>query len=183
MKSNERALYTMGCNMLALLYVPYLFNSFTRIAFSWDEGGLTDPVGRQGVMLALYTIGVVKLSDVGAYFTGRAIGRHKLFPRISPKKTWEGLIGGMLAAIAASMAFAHFSTHLSGLIGPVHAAVLGLLLAVAGVLGDMFESVVKRAAGFKDSSSVIPGMGGLLDVLDSLLFGAPLLLVYARLFL
>ncbi|MCX7009821.1 MAG: phosphatidate cytidylyltransferase, partial [Kiritimatiellaeota bacterium] len=135
--------------------------------------------------LILYLLLVVKLSDTGAYFVGCTIGHHKLVPRISPKKTWEGFFGGLAFALVASLLWWHFS---GGRLGPLafplpHAIGLALLLALMGVLGDLAESILKRAANVKDSASYIQGMGGVLDVLDSLLLAAPTLYIYAALFL
>ena len=127
----------------------------------------------------------MKITDVGAYITGTLLGRHKLIPRISPGKTWEGAFGGVTVAVITSITFLVLRDHSLGTvqISTMHAAVLGLLLGVVGTVGDLFESLLKRASGAKDSGAVVPGMGGLLDVLDSLLFAAPVLYVYLRLFL
>jgi phosphatidate cytidylyltransferase len=181
-KHNPVPLATIGCTLLGIWYVPYLLNFFTRLMLSWDGVRVAGNVGPTGRWLLLYLVAVVKLTDVGAYFVGRWIGRHKLFPRISPAKTWEGLFGGLLAAVAASLILQHVSGGQLGVVPltRVSAIALGLLLAVAGVVGDMFESLLKRAGGTKDSSAIVPGMGGILDVLDSLLFGAPVLFVFAR---
>jgi len=183
-KHNETPLATIGCTLLGIWYVPFLFNFITRLAFAWDGGGGAQ-VGRTGRLLVLYLVLVVKFTDIGAYIVGKLWGRHKLFPRISPGKTWEGLVGGIGASVLVSCIFFTLTDGRLGkvVMQPYHAVLLGVLLSVAGVMGDMFESLVKRATGVKDSSSVIPGMGGILDVLDSLLFGAPVLFVYAWMFL
>jgi len=184
-KNNSRPIETIACTLLGILYVPFLFNYFTRLVFAWEDARMALTVGRTGQMLVLYLVLVVKMSDVGAFFTGKYLGRHKLFPRLSPKKTWEGLIGGIAASLASSLLF---RAGVGGSLGALHlglidAVALGLLLPVVGVYGDLFESLVKRASGMKDSGTLIPGMGGVLDVLDSLLFGAPVLYIYVRLFL
>lgn len=180
-KYNDKPIETIACTLLGIWYVPFMFNFFTRLAFAWDVVTHRTLVSESGRMLCLYLIFVVKCTDVGAYFTGRLLGRHKLFPRISPNKTWEGFFGGMALALAVSLLFMQVCNwHL----GQIHvrwidAVILGLLLSVVGTVGDMFESLLKRAATMKDSSSLVPGMGGMLDVLDSLLFGAPVLYAYA----
>ncbi|MGA1223951.1 MAG: phosphatidate cytidylyltransferase [Phycisphaerales bacterium] len=117
-----------------------------------------------------------KSCDIGAYFTGMSIGRHKMIPWLSPKKTWEGLAGGIITASAVGALLAHLSTthgegadRLPWWIG----AISGALVAVFGQAGDLAESAFKRDAGVKDSGRTIPGMGGVLDVLDSPLFAAP----------
>ena len=117
---------------------------------------------------------------MGAYAVGSLIGRHKMIPRISPGKTWEGFAGAVIVATGASVAFATiFDAHLHGM-NWQHATVLGLLLSMTAVVGDLIESLFKREAGVKDSGALFPGMGGILDLLDSLLFNAPLMYLYLR---
>jgi len=183
-KYNPRPLETMGCTLLGVWYVPFLLNFVSTLAYTWEPGGW-GPLPETGRLLLLYLVVTVKCSDIGAYTVGRLIGRHKLIPRISPNKTWEGFIGGLAFSMAASCGFSYFC---HGFLGKVplpmmHAVVLGLLLALVGVVGDLFESLIKRASHTKDSGTVVPGMGGLLDVLDSLLFGAPVLYAYVRIVL
>jgi phosphatidate cytidylyltransferase len=117
-----------------------------------------------------------KSCDIGAYFTGMSIGRHKMIPWLSPKKSWEGLAGGIVTATAVGATLAWLSTeHLSGAdrIPVAVGAIGGALCAVIGQAGDLAESAFKRDAGLKDSGRVLPGMGGVLDVLDSPLFTGP----------
>jgi len=117
----------------------------------------------------------VMAGDTFAYYIGRSFGRHPLAPALSPKKTWEGAIGALFGSTLAALA-AHF-WFFQGL--PLHhALILGIVLGVAGILGDLAESVVKRATGVKDSSGLLPGHGGLLDRIDSLLFAGPVLYLY-----
>ena len=184
-KHNDKPIATIACTLLGIWYVPFLMNYFTRIVFGWNAANDVLLVGTTGRMLVVYLVLVVKLTDVGAFFVGRKFGKHKLFPRLSPKKTWEGLIGGVVTAVSASVAFVLYT---DGILGDIRMTVfdavfLGLLLSIVGVVGDLFESLMKRSAGVKDSGNMVPGMGGVLDVLDSLLFGAPVLYVYARVFL
>ena len=114
---------------------------------------------------------VVKSSDIGAYFTGHAIGRHKLIPWLSPGKTWEGFLGGMALAVAVGAGVGTWG----GLpaIDLQTGIALGAVMGVVGPFGDLLESALKRGAGMKDSGRIIPGMGGLFDVLDSLLLAGP----------
>ena len=184
-KNNKAPFASIGCTLLGIWYVPVLFNFITRLAFGWNGLGTGLGIHETGRMLIYYLVIVVKASDAGAYFTGMFFGRHKLFPRISPAKTWEGLFGGLAAAVFASCIFCLCTNFKLGQLTLRHYdnITLALLLAGFGVVGDMFESLLKRASGTKDSSSVIPGMGGILDVLDSLLFSAPVLYLYAKLFL
>ena len=117
----------------------------------------------------------VKLGDIGAYFTGISIGRHKLIPWLSPGKTYEGLIGGMICSGIGGFALAHLSHSAlpENSLSPIAGAVGGVLLAFTGALGDLAESLLKRAANAKDSGTCIPGMGGILDVIDSPLAAGP----------
>ena len=123
---------------------------------------------------------LTKSSDTGAYAVGSLLGRHKMSPRISPGKTWEGFAGALGATILASLLLAHFLGHSMAGMSTVHALVLGVLLGLAAVLGDLIESLFKREAGVKDSGRFFPGIGGILDLLDSLLFNAPIMYLYLR---
>jgi phosphatidate cytidylyltransferase len=118
-------------------------------------------------------------ADTGAYYTGRALGKHKLAPAISPGKTWEGVVGGVLVALAmAALAHIWFFREL-----PIKWALpLALVMTVVGILGDLTESALKRSAGAKDAAKLLPGHGGVLDRLDSLLFNAPLIYYFGRLY-
>ena len=176
-KNNTRPLETMAGTIMGVLYAPFLLSFFPRLLLTWGDAG--------GRWIIFYLVVIVKLSDVGAYFVGSSMGRHKLVPRISPAKTWEGFFGGLVFSVAASLIWWKVA---DGRIGALalpwfHALALGLLLALMGVLGDLAESILKRAANVKDSASYIRGMGGVLDVLDSLLLTAPTIYIYALLFL
>jgi phosphatidate cytidylyltransferase len=132
-----------------------------------------------GVRATLLLIATVVLSDTAQYYSGRTFGRHPLAPTISPKKTIEGAIGGLI-----------FGTLFMAIVGPMvlptlppaPMAVLGLMIVVLGICGDLFESRLKRAANIKDSSSLIPGHGGVLDRIDALLFAVPAFYLYLRSF-
>jgi phosphatidate cytidylyltransferase len=184
-KYNNQPLATIACTLLGFLYVPFLFNYFTKLAFSWEPVGLLGAVSATGRLLVFYLIAVVKFTDVGAFAVGLVLGRHKLIPRISPAKTWEGFFGGILAGLLVSLVFRWLVDGQFGSVTMhVHDAIgLGILLPVVGTFGDLTESMLKRAANAKDSSALVPGMGGLLDVLDSLLFAVPVLYLYVKIFL
>ncbi len=136
--------------------------------------------GARGRDLTVLLFGVVWLADAAAYAVGSLWGRRKLMPAISPGKTLEGALGALVTAVAAALvARAWFFTRLT-----LHDAVIvGLLLAIAGMLGDLFESMLKRAAAVKDSGAWFPGHGGMLDRTDSLLFAAPVLFYYHKYFI
>lgn len=182
-KHNTQPLATVACTLLGVLYVPMLFNFFTKLAFTWGETSPLRPVSADGRILAFYLICVVKCTDTGAYFIGSRFGRRKLFPRISPAKTWEGFYGGVATGfLAGTIYFALFQDVFSALnVGWGKAAALSAILPFMGTVGDLTESMLKRAASVKDSDSIIPGMGGMLDVVDSLLFAVPAMYFFIKL--
>lgn len=126
------------------------------------------PAGLEGAWFVFWAVMSIWANDAGAYFVGSRFGAHKLAPRISPHKTWEGLAGGLAVSVAIWLGMG-----ICGLCGltPWFGAVTGLFVGAAGVVGDLFESRIKRGVGVKDSGNVMPGHGGLLDRSDSLLFG------------
>ena len=159
----------VGLALLGAVYAGLLLSALVRLrqvenGFWW-------------VILALV---VTWANDTGAYFAGRAFGSRKLFPRVSPSKTWEGAIGGTAASVAGALLVAF--VWLPAL--PLSAAALiGLGASVLGPLGDLSESMLKRAYGAKDSGKTLPGHGGMLDRIDALLFNGPFVLLCARLLL
>ena len=161
----------IGVTLLGVLYLAFLggFLIAMRVGFENVPGLSTK--------LLLFFFIVIFASDAGAYFVGKAIGKHKLIPKISPGKTWEGLFGGIAAgAAAAAIRTTTFFPELAYQASLPLAAVM----AIAAVFGDLAESAIKRGAGAKDSAAILPGHGGLLDRLDSLLFNAPILYYFAR---
>ncbi len=184
-KNNGQPLATMACTLLGILYVPFLFNYFTKLVFTWECPTWLNPIGPTGLWLVFYLIVVIKFTDIGAFFVGRSVGRHKLIPRISPNKTWEGFIGGVATGLLASLGVFFITGGYFGVITMQiqDAIILGILLPVLGTVGDLAESMLKRAANSKDSGRLLPGMGGALDLLDSLLFGAPALYIYVKIIL
>lgn len=129
----------------------------------------------EGFWLFLLVLPGVWLADSGAYFIGRAFGRHRLSPRLSPKKTWEGYLAGVLIGISGTAGLVHLWGTWAGpgfTITPLQGALLGLLLSTLPTLGDLGESLIKRQAGVKDSGNLLPGHGGVFDRIDSWLWGA-----------
>lgn len=162
-----------GVTLLGVFYLAFLggFLIAMRVGFESMSGLSTK--------LLLFFFIVIFASDAGGYFVGKALGKHKLVPKISPGKTWEGLFGGIAAAAgAAAICSATFFPELNYKASLPLAAVM----AVFGVFGDLAESAIKRGAGAKDAAAILPGHGGLLDRLDSLLFNAPILYYFARLY-
>jgi phosphatidate cytidylyltransferase len=133
-----------------------------------------EPAG-EGAFRVVLLLGIVMGADTFAYFVGKILGRHPLAPTLSPGKTLEGALGGLLGGAAGALAVRDLMAPALPL---AHTLILGVLVAALGALGDLFESLLKRWAGVKDSGRLFPGHGGMLDRLDSLLFGAPLLYYY-----
>jgi len=170
-KDFSKMLTGIGVTVFGVLYVIFLggFLVSMRVGFETFPGLSTKLLG------FFFLIGMG--SDVGAYYIGKNFGKHKPVPKISPNKTLEGFIGGMLLAIG----FAALSTLLFFPELPYQVSIpLAIVMSAVGVLGDLAESAMKRGAGAKDAASILPGHGGLLDRLDSLLFNAPLLYYFAR---
>src|SRR6266404_3176792 len=174
----DEPLQTMAYTLFGLLYVLWLYNFITKIVYVVPRSSVGAVTGQ---FYVLYLIAVTKFSDMGAYLIGSAIGRHQMIPHISPKKTWEGFFGALFFSLLASWGmWKLMPLHLPAL-NLTHAIVLGLLLGFAAVVGDLAESIIKRSTGVKDSGNFLPGIGGALDLIDSLLFTAPLLFFYLRL--
>lgn len=177
---HDEPLQTMAYTLFGLLYVLWLFNFTTKILYLTPRTG-TGAVS--GQFYCLYLIAVTKFSDMGAYLTGSVIGRHQMVPQISAKKTWEGFFGALLFALFCSLVLVKLMPGHLSILTWTHATILGLLLGFGAVIGDLAESVIKRSTGVKDSGNFLPGIGGALDLIDSLLFTAPLLFFYLRLVL
>ena len=164
-KPLEDSLPSSAVAVLATTYVGMLTGSLIRLRNDFPEGW----------KLVFFLLLVVWLGDSGAYYVGKKFGKHKLSPRISPKKTIEGLAGGMTTSIITAVVI-HFTFFQEF---PLHHAILaGVLLSFAGVVGDLAESMWKRSADVKDSGTLLPGHGGFLDRFDSILFTAPILYCY-----
>lgn len=171
-RRTENAAADIALSMFIVLYLGLLPQYFIRLRMFGPPGS---------VWLLLYFVGVVKFCDIGAYFTGRAIGRHKLIVWLSPKKTWEGLIGGLATSAGMAVLISYLvrtyadPSPVTAVFPPwPTAAVFGLLMGLVGQGGDLLESLIKRGAQAKDSANAVPAFGGVLDIIDSLLPTAPL---------
>jgi phosphatidate cytidylyltransferase len=135
---------------------------------------LDPPSHTRGTLALALAIFVPKFCDVGAYFTGRFLGRHKATPVLSPKKTWEGFAGGLASAVATALVIhSHGPVFPGGGLAWLSAVAFGLVVGLTGILGDLAESLIKRDCQKKDASAVVPGFGGVLDVVDAIVFAAP----------
>jgi phosphatidate cytidylyltransferase len=155
-------------SVLGLLYIPLLLGHFVWLRYL-----------SQGEWWIFWLLAVIMAGDTAAFYCGYFLGKTKLYPEVSPGKTWVGTAGGLAAAVIVGVALGHWALPR---MSPADLAGLALALAVVGLLGDLFESMLKRQVEIKDTSTLLPGHGGMLDRLDSLLFAAPLV-VYLRVFL
>lgn len=164
--------------LFGIIYVPLLWSFLVRLFLSGD-------LAKPG-WAAFYVILCMKLADSGGYFFGTRFGKHKLAPTISPKKSWEGLVGGILFCLVINIVWwivskGQINSNISFSLG--HALILGFLFPIVGTAGDLVESMFKRAVNVKDSNTMIYGLGGILDMIDSILFAAPMFYIYIELFL
>jgi phosphatidate cytidylyltransferase len=167
----EKMMASVGATVLGVMYVALLGGHLVAARTGFAQALSAD-------LLAFFFL-VIMGSDTGAYYTGRTFGRRKLAPNVSPGKTWEGAIGGMAASLVmAAIAHYWFFPELPLKVGLPLAALMNVL----GVVGDLTESALKRGAGAKDAAQILPGHGGLLDRLDSLLFNAPVIYYFGRLY-
>lgn len=164
-KDLDTSLPSSAIAVLATTYVGMLGGSLIRLRNDFPEGS----------KLVFFLLLVVWLGDSGAYYVGKTLGKHKLSPRISPKKTVEGLAGGIAASVITAVVI-HFTFFRSFPL--LHAILAGVILSFAGVVGDLAESMWKRSAAVKDSGTLLPGHGGFLDRFDSIFFTAPILYSY-----
>jgi phosphatidate cytidylyltransferase len=170
--SVTRIAYTV----LIAVYLGLLPSFFAQLRWpprTLEVGQDADYHGTLALALAVF---VPKCGDIGAYMAGRFLGRHKMTPVLSPKKTWEGFAGGMATSVAVAVLLNRFGQPLPGgatWLGDLAAVGFGLTVGGAGVLGDLAESLIKRDCGQKDASQTVPGFGGVLDVVDSVIFAAP----------
>ncbi len=172
-RKRERPLINIASTIAGLLYVAVPLLILFFIANRKDD--FDDALYRPWEMMTYFL--VVWASDTGAYLTGVSFGRHRLFERISPKKSWEGFFGGLVFAAAVGALMGHAMGGDMIVWGG-----LGLLVAVTGVFGDLVESMFKRSADMKDSGNILPGHGGFLDRFDSLIFSAPFVFIYFVIF-
>ena len=164
LSSGKLSIHKVAMCWLSGLVVPLLLSALLRLRML-----------QMGKYLVLIPFIMAFASDTGAYLVGVAIGKHKMCPNISPKKSWEGFFGGIFAAVLVMLLFAFIlDKSLSVHVSYVAAAIYGVLGALAGVFGDLSMSVIKRQAGIKDYGNLIPGHGGILDRFDSVLVTAPL---------
>ncbi len=172
-KDSSQAIVGISTALFGIFYISWCFSFLMKLRLT------TGPMLPDGRWLVALVILSTKAGDIGAYAVGSLFGRHTLIRRISPSKTWEGSVGGLLLSVAGALALKPAFPKVP--IG--HLLTLGCLLGLLGQLGDLSESAIKRDCQVKDSGSILPGMGGVLDVLDSLLFSVPIGYFYIHKFL
>ncbi len=168
-RKKEMPIRNMAATIQGIIYVALPFSLLNFIVFPFGDQQYHGNI-LMGVILLIW------INDTGAYLVGSRIGKHKLFERISPKKTWEGSIGGALLAVAASVLVSLYVTELNLL----EWIVIGILAVIFGSLGDLVESLFKRSLNIKDSGNLIPGHGGLLDRFDALLLASPVVFAFLQ---
>lgn len=172
----KKTVTEVAMTTLGFVYVAVLFSFLLRLLFLPDGD---DPV--PGAWLVIWLVAVTKFADMGAYITGSLIGKHKMIPHISPGKTWQGFGGGLaFSQLAGCGIFAMLPEQLAVLGGWAWVIALSLVLSLLAIIGDLAESVLKRSVGVKDSGNTLPGIGGALDLIDSLCFTAPVLYLILR---
>ncbi len=171
-RNKESAINNISSTLLAIFYAGFFSSTiigirefYVGIPLSYSNGGL--------IIISIFI--TLWMTDSAAYFIGSAIGKHKLFPRVSPNKSWEGAIAGFIFAVITLVVL---KTFMLDFLDWVDIIVFGVIIGIFGQVGDLIESLVKRDAGVKDSSNIIPGHGGIFDRFDSLLFSAPIIYLY-----
>jgi phosphatidate cytidylyltransferase len=178
-RKEDKPFDSLAHTFFSVLYTAVPFSMFPFAAFS--RTGLNsllphaNMIFSPGIIIGFFIL--LWANDTGAYLTGMSFGRHKLMERISPKKTWEGLIGGIIIAALA----AWFLSHWLGIVDKIHWVIISLIISVAGTFGDLVESMLKRSTGVKDSGTIMPGHGGFLDRFDSAIISFPLVYLFISL--
>jgi phosphatidate cytidylyltransferase len=162
----QEALEKSGKFLIGLFYIPLLLSFFVLV---WSE--------KHAAQWIIFGLGVVFLGDTGAFYAGHVWGKHKLYPMVSPAKTLEGSVGGLALSLFFAMGY---GTLLMPFVSIWVCLALATVLNILGQLGDLFESLLKRSTGVKDSGNCLPGHGGIMDRIDGVLFSAPALYVYVK---
>ena len=175
-RNKGSAILNLGGSLLGIFYIGLFASSLLSIREFYNYSELLYTEGGYLIITIFISIWIC---DSAAYFIGSAMGKHKLFPRVSPKKSWEGAIAGFIFAIVAFIAVHDIMLDILTL---KDAIIIGIIVGFFGQLGDLVESLLKRDAGVKDSSAIIPGHGGVFDRFDSILFTAPIIYIYLHFF-
>lgn len=169
---HEQPFVNVAVTLLGVIYIALPFFLFYLISFQGSDNSVYHPETILGFLFILWA------SDTGAYFAGRFLGKHKLFERVSPKKTWEGVVGAIVLAGLTAYFTAGFATNLN----LMNWMIIAGIIVLTGTLGDLVESLFKRSIKIKDSGSLLPGHGGILDRFDGLFLAAPFVFFYLMLY-
>ena len=169
-RKTDQALIGIATTVFGIFYISWFFSFMVKLR-------MVPPAGLDGRFLILYLLIVTKSGDIAAYFIGTAFGKHQLIPRISPKKSVEGAIAGVITSFITAIIFRSFIPSIE----LIHIFILGIFLSVLSQIGDLSESLIKRDCHVQDSGLFFPGLGGVLDSLDSLLFATPIFYFYLKL--
>lgn len=184
-RQQPSALANISVTICGVVYVAFCMENILELRLLFQQPSIIHALQAQGITaqefwgasLVISVFAGIWICDSAAFFAGKSFGKHKLFPRVSPKKSWEGAVVGFLSSAAGFILIAqYFLPFLSTL----HAAIIGALIGIMGQIGDLVESLIKRDAGVKDSSAIIPGHGGIFDRFDSMVFAAPIVLIYIK---
>jgi len=175
-RNNGSAIINLGTTLLGIFYIGLFSSALIDIREFYPNVG---DLYLHGGYLIISVLATIWICDSAAYFGGLSLGKHKLFPRVSPKKSWEGAVFGFVFAIL-TMLLAHYV--ILDFLSLKESITLGVIIGIVGQIGDLIESLIKRDAEVKDSSALIPGHGGIFDRFDSLLFSAPVILLYLKYF-
>jgi len=176
-KNKGSAINNISSTLMAIAYAGIFSAAIIEVREFYSTVPITYSYGGMIIISIFITLW---MTDSAAYFIGTAIGKHKLFPRVSPNKSWEGAIAGFLFALITSVVLKIFLLNFLSIIDVI---AFGIIIGVFGQIGDLIESLIKRDAGVKDSSSIIPGHGGFFDRFDSLLFSVPIIYLYMKFFI
>ncbi len=169
-RKTEHALVGIATTFFGIFYIGWLFSFAIKLR-------ILPPLNMDGRFLILYLLLVTKSGDIAAYFVGTFFGKHRLIPQISPKKSVEGAIAGCIVSFIVAIGF----KSLLPAVSIMHICIIGILLSLVGQVGDLSESLIKRDCQVKDSGSLFSGLGGMLDLIDSLIFTTPIFYFYLRL--
>jgi phosphatidate cytidylyltransferase len=175
-RNKESAVSNLGSTLIGIFYIGLFVSGIVLLREFYNDSHFTYD---RGGYLIISIFAAIWVCDSAAYFVGTAIGTHKILPRISPHKSWEGAIAGFVFSVAAMVAARFIVLDFLSL---VDAAAIGIIIGTFGQAGDFIESMLKRDSNVKDSSSIIPGHGGIFDRFDSLIFSAPLVFLYLKFF-
>ena len=176
-RNKESAVYNLGATLIGIFYVGLFSSSLVLIREYYNFSGF---VYYQGGYLIISLFITIWVCDSAAFFIGTAFGKHKIFPRVSPKKSVEGAVAGLVFSILTMLAAKSFFVEF---LSWTDSFIIGFIIGTIGQTGDFIESLLKRDTGVKDSSSIIPGHGGIFDRFDSLLFSAPVIYLYLHYFI